>query len=325
MPTEALRCPTCGANDSSRPDAFGFHTCTYCGVRYRITSGQPRPATVGANVGTGGDAAKVPVWVRVLIAGVLVVGLGILAFMVPARRFYIQEPADPPPPPAKFDVTTLEKAPVLEVPKPVVLLPSTQALEHADAPAVARFVMDHRRPSAGASFYAVGFVSNASPFTIDRPKITAVMKDAKGVEIATAFGYADDPIPAGQKVPVQVLVSDPPAFATIDFEIVAKKATYVAAAADGITLESGPVQSGRLGNGFGASGKLVHGGTARAKFVRIQILAYDASDKLLGVDQTYADIDVLEPGGTARWNAMMLPYAETPARWEMTVSAQAAR
>jgi hypothetical protein len=58
--------------------------------------------------------------------------------------------------------------------------------------------------------------------------------------------------------------------------------------------------------------------------VNIRALAFDANGKLLGVDFTYADAEVLQPNATARWDMMMQGFGEKPARWEFSVKAMKA-
>jgi hypothetical protein len=219
------------------------------------------------------------------------------------------------------EIAAATSTPVVE---PAVAVPVIVEAPEPEAPAVAKFVMEHRRPSHATTFYAAGFVTNESPFTIERPKITAVMKDADGVEVGTTFGFADDVIAAGGKQGVQILVMDPPPFATIDFEIAAKKATYVPHDVEGLTVKPGPIQPAQFGDGFRVAGMVMHGGTVPAKFVNIRALAFDADGKLLGVDFTYADAEVLQPNATARWDIMMQGFGERPARWEFSVKAMKA-
>lgn len=323
MPTEALSCPTCSANDSSRPDANGIHTCVYCGVRYRLTGGTPRPlaAPVGAKPKPGAA-----------LVGALAV-LGIAVVVVGALTFAGSKPSPASAPIAlASDATTRQvsaAAPETAITPPAGVTPPTPVASVdapvsvavvPEAPAAAHFELTHRRPSSGSTFYATGWVTNDSPYPIDKPKIIAVMKDASGVEVATAFGFADDVLDAGAKDAAEVLVMNPPPFATLSFEIAPRKATYIPPHVEGLKIEPGPVGPGSFGSGFSVNGKVVHGGTVPARFVHIRALAFDAAGKLLGIDDTYADAEVLQPGATARFDMTMFGLGATPARWEFSVT-----
>jgi len=320
MPTEALTCPSCGANDSSRGDAQGLHSCVYCGVRYRITGGHPQTlGPAGAPKPMTRPQRRAAIATGAIGAATLVIGVALVAGTKPTPR-QIDVRVDPvtlPAPATPPDLVPVSN-PIVEATPVIVEAPEPEA------PAVATFVMDHRRPSHASTFYAAGFVTNESPYTIERPKITAVMKDASGAEVATTFGFADDVIAAGGKQGVQVLVMEPPPFATIEFEIAAKKATYISAGIEGLTIKPGPIEPAKFGDGFRVAGMVMHGGTVPARFVHVRALAFDGAGKLLGVDHTYADAEVLQPNATARWDISTQPFGSKPVRWEFSVKAMKA-
>jgi hypothetical protein len=119
---------------------------------------------------------------------------------------------------------------------------------------------------------------------------------------------------------VQILVMNPPPFASIDFEIAPRKATYVPPSVEGLRVEPGPVGPGSFGSGFSVRGKVVHDGTVGARFVHVRAVSFDASDTVVGVDGTYADAEILQPGATARFDLSMLEFGATPARFESSVT-----
>lgn len=324
MPTEALSCPTCNAHDSSRPDASGIHTCVYCGVRYRITGGGPRTIAAtptSARSGTG------PVVLGAAVA------IGILAVALIAALGRSSGPSTPSTAapraiaapdvaiavaPAGEGITAAPVSPTVsvEAPVPVVVAP--------EPPAAAHFELTHRRPSSGSTFYAVGYVTNDSPYPIDRPKVTAVMKDAAGTEVGTDFGYADEVLDANASEAMEILVMNPPVFATIEFEVVPRKATYIPAEVEGLRLEAGAATPAPFGKGHGVQGKVIHGGTVPARFIHVRAVAFDAANKLIGVDYTYADAEVLQPGATARFNLSIRDLGAEIGRWDFSVRARAA-
>lgn len=256
------------------------------------------------------------------VIGVLTIGIGVA---IVGREERTAPPIDVQIDPIAAPDVIDEPVDLVPVENAVVsAVPTVVEAPEPEAPAVATFVMDHRRPSHDTTFYAAGFVTNESPYTIERPKITAVMKDAAGAEIATTFGFADDVIAAGGKQGVQVLIMEPPPFATIEFEIAAKKATYISPGVEGLTLKAGPIEPAQFGGGFRVAGMVMHEGTGPARFVNVRALAFDAEGKLLGVDYTFADAEVLQPNATARWDISMQPFGQKPAKWEFSVKAMTA-
>jgi hypothetical protein len=333
MAIEVLRCPACSGNDNSRADAHGVHTCVYCGVRYRISASSTQPVVVG---GTTKNPA-VPVLAVVVVAAALV-AIGAVVFMgMPASPTKPAaapvDVASPAPAAAPIDVaspaiatasapvsTPSPAAPesVASAPAVVVVAEPTPVVEPEPTP-VARFELDSERKVSETIFYAVGWAHNDSAVAIDKLKVTAVLRDAKGVEVGTAFGFSDDLILPGERQPTEIIVTEAPAFASMTFEVSPRKATYIPPTVDGLRLEVGPVSaSGGFGSSLVVKGKVFHEGDVPARFVRIRALGFDASDKLLGLYYTYADAEVLAPGASARFNIYMhAPVA--PKRWEFSV------
>lgn len=313
MPLESLRCPTCGAADNSRADARGIHTCSYCNVRYR-------PTASGGTAARVGPAARAEGSTRMLViaaALTVCIGAGVAGFVL-ARRPQAPAPVPPAPVAGVVDPSAPRPAPSGA---PVTI---SQPAPEPEAPARASFEFHHRRPSAGASFYAIGWVTNDSPFTIDMPKVTAVLEDAAGKEVGTAFGFAIDAIAAGERVPASILVSDPPAHAKVVYEVAPRKASYVPPVVTGLRLEPGEVARDDFGFGFNVAGKVHNDGSEPAKFVQIRVLAKDAQGKLLGIDDSFADAEILAPGASARFDVRMLPYAEAPASFDFSVTGRPA-
>ncbi len=331
MAVESLRCPTCGAADNSRADAAGVHACSYCNVRYRPT------AAGGVSLGRFGPVARGRV---VAVAVALSAGAGTMGFLV-ARQSVTVAPVAPAPvaslveprlagssgpavagssPPAVAG----SSPPTVAGSNPAATVVVSQGAPEAEVPAQARFEFHHTRPSAGSSFYAIGWVINDSPFTIDMPKITAVLMDPAGKEVGTAFGFAVDLVGPGERVPASILVSDPPAHAKVNYELVPRKASYVPPVVEGLRLEPGDVVRDEFGFGYRVSGKVHHEGREPAKFVQIRVLAKDAEGKLLGIDESFADAEVLAPGASARFTVRMLRYAAAPVSFDFAVSGRTA-
>lgn len=194
-----------------------------------------------------------------------------------------------------------------------------------EAPATATFSADSRISGYQTSFYVLGFLKNTSPFIIDKPKVTAVLLDKSGKEVATRDGYAEaDTALPNETVPVKVLVSDPPAHDTIKFEVVVKKASYIPPLVDGLRLEMLGQPHPTFGSSWEVTGKVHNDGKQTAQFVKILVLAFDAQNKLVGIDTTYADGQTLAAGANARFRALPL-YDSAPHHFQFSVTGQVAK
>ncbi|HEY8374929.1 MAG TPA: FxLYD domain-containing protein [Nannocystis sp.] len=345
MVVETLRCPACNAADTSPLHPAGYHQCQYCGVRYRIRRGVPIRADPPARAGAG----------RLILAGVLVVALGLVVTIfftlraegtpvpasgespqldaqaaAPSRATEVQPdppssgsspaPKAPAAPPAQEveapAAQPRESLHVVEIPVPEGLDPS--------APATASFELHSRRPSLDSSFYAIGWVTNTSPFPIDRPKITVVLLDKNGDEVGTDFGFAEgDVLDPGARAPASVLVSDPPPFETMKFEVSARRATFLPKSVEGLRIEHSPPKPDVFG--VAIAGKIHHEGSVPARFVQVTALALDADGKLVGVETTYADDEILQPGKSSRFEVTMSRTERPAMKYELSASAWAAQ
>lgn len=194
-----------------------------------------------------------------------------------------------------------------------------------EVPASASFTLHSRVSGYKTSFYVLGFVKNTSPFVIDKPKITAVLLDGAGKEVVTRDGYAEaDSVAPGGVVPVKLLVNEPPAHERMTFEVVVRKASYIAEPAPGLRLEIAGPPRPTFGKSWEVTGKAFNDGKAAARFVKISVQAFDANDKLVGLDTTYADGQTLAAGASARFRAMPL-YDAPPHHFRYELRGQLAK
>ena len=211
---------------------------------------------------------------------------------------------------------------------PVVSVPNAIAVVTPEPPASARFEFQSKASGHEASFYVLGWVTNTSPFAIDRPKVVAVLVDAAGKEVGTRQGFSSaNDLGPGEKSAIKVLITDPPEYAELRYEVVARKASYRTPRAASLRVE--PVKPARasFGNAWDVSGKVFNDGTEPAKFVRVTVLAYDGQGGLIGVNETYADraTEGLAPGAAARFTAPHSFPGITPARFEFQVDGATAK
>ena len=111
--------------------------------------------------------------------------------------------------------------------------------------ASASFEFHRTQPGYKTSYYALGVVTNTSPFVINKPKVIAVLLDADDKELGTSFGYAErDTIAPGQSSPIKVLIKDPPEHTAVRYEVVPRKASYIPETVAGLRVEVAPSGQG---------------------------------------------------------------------------------
>lgn len=188
-----------------------------------------------------------------------------------------------------------------------------------EAPALATFEEQGRRSGSGGSFYVFGIVKNQSPFAVDRPKVSAVLRDAGGKEVARSQGYAErELLNPGDSSPVKVLVDDVPARASIDYEASATRALYLPGEVEGLKAEQEADPKANFGT-WQIAGHVRHEGQVPAHRIHVVVVIRNASGKLIGVESAYADTTRLEPGQRARFQADVL-LDEKPAKVELSVT-----
>jgi hypothetical protein len=192
-------------------------------------------------------------------------------------------------------------------------------------PASASYEFQRTQSSYKTSFYALGFVTNTSPFVIDKPKVIAVLLDAQGQEVGTDFGFAErDVLGPDERSPIKILISDPPKHASIRYEVIVREASYIPAQAERLRIEpmhSRPAQFGK--HTWELEGKVHNEGTQSAKFVSIEIQALDGEGKLVGLGSTYADAEVLAPGDVARYSTQ-ITLADKADHFEFAIGSRVA-
>lgn len=322
VPTEALTCPNCRAPGPTGPDAKDEYLCIYCGTRFHRTAQAQAPVVVSATSGPSpapkGNAGPV----------LLAFGLATLIAVAAAALVFGSgdDSSDRGPEPRPAEAVAPVSADPSSVAAPTSV--SAPAVVQAPEPEVAASgTFDFHRilPSVGSTFYALGTVTNTSPFVIGQPKVIAVLLDEQGQEIATDFGYAErDVLGPDQSSPIKVLVKDPPAHASVRYELVVKKASYIPATVEGLRVEAmTPRTSAYDKKRWEVEGKVFNEGSEAAKFVEIEIQAIDGEGKLVGVGNTFADGDVLAAGSNARWSTSVA-VADVVDHFEFAVSGRPA-
>lgn len=145
--------------------------------------------------------------------------------------------------------------------------------------------------------HIVGEVANRS----DKPqafvKVTVTLYDEAGTVIDTDFTYTTiDIVPPGQTVPFQLSTDQYANLADYKVQVQGRPADELPYAGLSVVNQSDYV------NDIGYRhivGEVSNGGQASAEFVQIVATLYDEAGQIVGTDFTYADLDVLPPGGTS--------------------------
>jgi len=320
MNASVIRCPGCGAADTSTATAAGVHTCVYCGVRYQFSGGTPHTMTPArATPSTGRGLRLVAIGAGVLMVAMVAIGALLTVAGVSSR------PSDSVRAGGPLRVTAGSRvADRVAAPANNLAVSVTPAAEQTAA-ATAEFTLESARTSGGNTLWIYGYFRNTSPFTLGKTKITAVLYDKEDQEIGQGTGYTeDDVIAADARVPAVVLVTDAPAvYARIGFEVSPQRPTYLPAEALGLEIEA---EAPSRGNYFGWKyvGKVHNKSGQAAKFVKVNVLAFDQNDKFAGHAYTYASADALADGATARFDGLLLSSEVDFKRFEFRVSGQPA-
>ena len=86
--------------------------------------------------------------------------------------------------------------------------------------------------------------------------------------------------------------------------------------AEALRVEHDPVKAASPGSGWEVTGKVFNDGDHTAKFVQVEVRAFDAKGVLLGFDTPYVDATDVASHGMSRLRATMMPYGPKPERWE---------
>ncbi|MCB9793133.1 MAG: hypothetical protein H6741_10445 [Alphaproteobacteria bacterium] len=311
MATVPIRCPGCGANSSSDPDAHGIHVCEFCSTRFKLAAGaQPVPVEGSA---PGGGAKGAVLMGGVAVALVLVAAVAGAVLLVGAPG-----PDPGPSLPVLDQLEPIEIAPTEVTRQDVV----SQAVEAPVEPS-ATFTHHGVLQSSEGTFYVLGELENTSPFPLGKTKINIVLLDAAGKELHVDNGWSTREVLApGERSPVSAIVTEAPKYDALRFEVVATKPFYLPPQVQGLRLEPQPLSKER--SFWTAKGKVVNEGDTPAEFVNVEIVGRDAEGRVLGVGSTYADGDVLKPGESARYESSLLRFTADPVSIDYVVTGRPA-
>ncbi len=302
MPTDAIRCPACGAADTSPAEPGGLHRCAFCGVRYRVQG-----STASVVPSTPADRRKANAFV-VLFLSLLVTT--VIVALVRAKP----EPVDPERVRDLQEDVAQRFDEVLGSPASTSV--QAPAATPTPAPPAATFAPHSRRSGSDGSLWFYGVVSNTSEIDVAAPEVVVVFLDAAGAELGTEHSYAIRPLGPGDSAPVAVLARDQPAgFEDVRFEVVARAASTFEKRSEGLRVTSStPVRESA--SMYALEGKVHNDGDAPSRFVQLKVIAWSADDRVVGIGTASASPSTVEASGTSRFRGRVL-VAEEAARFEI--------
>lgn len=324
MPTELIRCPSCNAADTSITDANGINQCVYCGVRYRLKG----PASAGVSpvmVVTQPQGGSSPQTVAIVaVAGVMAMLL--IGAVAAGALFFVGVSESPPPP----EVAVVQPAatappPVTKESPPAVTSTRTYTPPPASSGPLSSSFEHHRTINTSiGSQYVLGYVTNTSASPLGKVKVNVVLIGEDGEELAVEHGYATrDMIEPGARVPVKVLLKDPPAYKELRYEVVNRPPLSALGFVDNLRVEAGEPRND-FGSSWKIDGKVFNDGDQAAQFISIEAAAVDKDGKLLGVQSSYADAKRLEPGASSRFSVVGMQLDEAPDHFEFSIAGRPA-
>ena len=182
----------------------------------------------------------------------------------------------------------------------------------------------HRTLELDGGMLVTGIVRNTSLTIIARPGITVICKDEAGVELGRSSGEAEREVllPNGTspaKVPLPTLPRCPVA----EVELVVERPEQVAMYARDLVVE-GTIPTRVADGSWEFTGNVVNKGDRIARYVQVQIEAYDVSGRLVGVDEVFAKGDLLPLGATTRFRLDRVRYGKEPSRFQLTAYGRSA-
>ena len=121
------------------------------------------------------------------------------------------------------------------------------------------------------------------------------------------------------KVPLPTLTRCPVA----EVELVVERPEQVAMYARDLVVE-GTTPTRVADGSWEFTGNVVNKGDRIARYVQVQIEAYDVSGRLVGVDEVFAKGDLLPLGATTRFRLDRVRYGKEPSRFQLTAYGRSA-
>ncbi len=184
---------------------------------------------------------------------------------------------------------------------PLVLAPAT-----TEAPSELAEVSDvsYYTDSIGGVHF-VGLVNNIGRSDLMLVEVIVNLRDQGGTLVASSSGYAAlQVVRSGETSPFEVLVFNAPKeWAKYEVAVQGLEAAFITPIRT-FELISSKGTAGSFGM-YTIVGEIKNTGEQPAAYVQVAALLYDASNKLIGVQTTFAQLDKIPPGGTSAFEILV--------------------
>jgi hypothetical protein len=171
--------------------------------------------------------------------------------------------------------------------------------------------------------HVLGEVDNNSGGNIEFVKITANLFNGSHQLVDTGFTYSDPLVmPNGQKTCFDVLINNPPAYSSIEFEAPTYDPTS-SQPSPGLIIVS-PSSSVDGSGYYHIIGQVTNSGAAASKYVQLVGTLYDGGGVVVDCDFTYVNSTDLAPGQTSSFDITYIyrpPYANVD-HWSLIVNGE---
>jgi hypothetical protein len=178
---------------------------------------------------------------------------------------------------------------------------------------------------SGNALYFVGEVHNIGDQPLERPEVSVVLYDATGQVLANERGFATQDIVApGQRVPVRIVFTAPPAQWS-KFQVLFKPEAltepglhnYADLTSSALNLVRSPT------SGYSVSGTVKNSGTRQARYIQAVVTLYGGNGQVVGVGEDLTDPDHLAPNGSAVFKVTIYSVASEPVSYRVQLVANA--
>lgn len=178
------------------------------------------------------------------------------------------------------------------------------------------------------SLQVFGQISNNSEVPVSQVQVAVSLMDASGnvVGAGSTTGTILQVIPAQSKSPFAILVSKPPTWKEIRFQIQGQAYAGATLFPPYLDLKTQGV-TGRMAqfNFYTLSGTALNTGSKPAELVHVIAICWDATNKPVGVEDGYAKLDQVPAGGSAPFEVQFSNFKTAPARCDTYVQGREKR
>jgi Protein of unknown function (DUF3426) len=177
--------------------------------------------------------------------------------------------------------------------------------------------------ASGNALFFVGEVHNIGDQPLERPEVSVVLYDATGQVLASERGFAtQDTVAPGQRVPVRIVFTTPPA-QWIKFQVLfqPQAATepglhnYADLTTSALKLVRSPA------SGYLVNGTVKNSGARQARYIQAVVTLYGGSGQVVGVGEDLTDPDHLAPNGSAVFTVTIYSVAAEPISYRVQLVA----